>query len=113
MRTLIDTENQTITVKQEFLIDELIALMKDLNIWNYKVIMDIVYDDINHPYRDPFQPYTFPYKPLDPIYRYPTTGDPTPPFFTTSKLDGALTGDSTNSVTILDVKNSTYTNGIK
>jgi hypothetical protein len=57
LKTLIDTENKTVIVKQEFLIDELMGVLQQHNAWDYKIIIEkeIVkeYPPINVPFSQP------------------------------------------------------------
>ena len=58
LKTLIDTETKTVTVKQEFLIDELLEVLKYHNVLDYKIILEIQivkeYSPISVPYSQPW-----------------------------------------------------------
>ena len=58
LKTLIDTETKTVTVKQEFLIDELLEVLKYHNVLDYKIILEIQivkeFPPVNVPYSQPY-----------------------------------------------------------
>jgi len=49
INAIINTENKTIIIKQDFTISELIELLKELNIWDYKITVEkeIIISDVN------------------------------------------------------------------
>ncbi len=99
IRTLIDTANKTVIVKQEFLIDELMEVLQHHNAWDYKIVIE---KEVIKEYPPVYVPYTQPSKPWwevdlhNPIMYHDGTGNPTPPFTTTSNTATLLGTEQTN-----------------